>query len=261
MPEENIQVRAEAWGSDMDRFVLRNPVAEIDGVLVDVAAFQAPAGCEMCGHCCLDGTTVPREVGERLAPHVAEIAGRYLPADRRDKAGWRFSPAWDCDMTNIVTIAPGKKGCAFLFEKEGRSLCSIHAWSLDTGRNPLDFLPFECFMFPVAIVPYDGILHPGKRLLTIFTARTSRIVDLYGPGRSMRHSLLRRLAFDLGRWMKRKSPWRRWRPARDEECYFRNTPGVHKAPGYEYFRGAVSWNFGTEFYEKFVEAVRSDGAR
>ena len=46
VPAEKLRVRAEIWGTDMDRFVLRNPVIDIDGVLVDLAAFAPSAGCE-----------------------------------------------------------------------------------------------------------------------------------------------------------------------------------------------------------------------
>src|SRR6185436_11813563 len=97
----------------------------------DLDAFAAPAGCEMCGNCCTWGATVPAGVAAKLAPHVAEIAAKYLPAERRAAAGWSFSRDWDTDFTNIVQIAPGRKACGFLYEKEGRHLCSIHSWALD----------------------------------------------------------------------------------------------------------------------------------
>lgn len=263
-PGRSLLVRAEIWGSDMDRFVLRNPFVEIDGVLVDLDAFAAPAGCEMCGNCCLDGVTVPRETALKLAPHLGEISRRYLPPGRADKAGWKYSRSWDTDFTNIVKIAPGRTGCGFLYEKEGRLLCSIHSWAVDTGRDPLEHLPFECFMYPVAILPYDGLLHPGKHLLTIRSDRNTGIVDVYGPGRAVRRSLLRRLLLEVRTWIGRKTGLLRKGPGVAEDCYFRNTPGVKKSPAYLYFSGAVSWNFGKDFQSKLAEAVerhRSAGER
>lgn len=252
MSEERLAVRAEAWGSDMDRHVLRNPVAVIGDVVADLGAFAAPAGCEMCGNCCSWGTTVPRETARALAPHVEEIARKYLPEHRRADAGWSYSARWDCDVTPVVQVGPGRKGCAFLYEKEGRYLCSIHSWALDTGRDPYDVLPFECFMIPVAVVPYDGLLHPGKSFLTIRTPANARYVGVYGPARSLRHSLLRRILHEVGRLVRRKTSWLRRGPDLEEECYFRETPGIAKEPAHRYFRGPISWYFGREFYGKFA---------
>jgi len=253
---EKIRVRAEIWGTDMDRFVLRHPFVEIDGVLVDLEAFSPPAGCEMCGNCCTWGARVPAERAQKLLPHLAEITGRYLPAHRSEKAGWSYSPAWDTEYTNIVETGPGKKACGFLYEKEGRHMCAIHSWAADTGRDPLDYLPFECFMFPVAILPYDGILHPGKQLLTVRTERNNALVTVYGPGPSLRRSLLRRLTHEIGEWVRRRTA--SLRPGKDinEECYFRNTPGIRKDPAFVYFGGAISWYFGKEFHEKLSAEVK-----
>jgi hypothetical protein len=224
-------------------------------VLVDLEAFATPAGCEMCGNCCSWGATVPADAARKLSPHVAEIAERYLPAHRRAGAGWNFSRAWDTDFTNIVKIGPGRKACGFLYERDGRYLCSIHSWSLDTGRDPLDYLPFECFMFPVAILDYDGLLHPGKQLLTVRTGRNSRIVDVYGPGRAVRRSLLRRLLLEIRTSIRNRfSAFRRGRDP-EEECYFRNVPGVRKEPSYLYFGRAVTWYYGKEFHGKLADAV------
>ncbi len=240
----------------MDRFVLRHPMADIDGVLVDLEAFAPAAGCEMCGNCCTWGARVPAGAAEKLLPHLPDITGKYLPEGRRDQAGWNFSPRWDTQYMNIVEVGPNRKACGFLYEKEGRWMCSIHSWASDTGRDPLDYLPFECFMFPVAILPYDGILHPGKQLLTVRTERNTSIVNIYGPGPSLSRSFLRRLAYEIGLWVRGRISWLRGGAGVNEECYFRNTPGIRKDPAFVYFGGAIAWYFGKEFYEKLSAAVR-----
>jgi hypothetical protein len=115
-------------------------------------------------------------------------------------------------------------------------------------------------MFPVAVMPYDGMLHPGKRVLTIRTERNTRLVDVYGPVRTLRRSLLRRIAYDLKELLKRKIPFLRRGDGIQAECYFRNTPGVRKEPAYVYFGGAVGWYFGESFLSKLQEAVKEFSA-
>lgn len=252
-PELKKNLRAEVWGSDMDRYVLRHKVVEIDNVLVDIDAFFGTrAGCDLCGRCCTYGSTIPEETATKLEPHLNEIAQRYLPAERREKIGWTFSKAWDMKYTNITKIDKGMTACSFLYKKGDQYLCSIYSWAQDTNRDPADYWPFECFMYPMAVLQYEGILHPGKLLLTLRIPQTWHITKIYGFTRPLERSSLRRVLYELRTAIARRiaSVITR-RPRRSDlgDCYFDGLPH-QKQPSYIYFSKQIRRQFGDDFYEK-----------
>lgn len=251
-------LRAEIWGTDMDRYVLRHPIIEIDGVLVDVKAFfQTRAGCDLCGRCCAHGANVPEEIALKLEPHLSEIAERYIPAERRNEVGWAFSHAWDLKYTNISRIDSHTKACSFLYKSGDQYLCSIYSWALDTKRDPSDFWPFECFMYPMAIVPYDGILHPGKLLLTLRLPQNWHLIEFYGPGRALNRSLLRKILYELKNALVGRLQalgLAKTRPEDKGDCYFA-VSSQQKVPSFRYFEKQISKQFGSEFYEKLSSAA------
>lgn len=260
LEEAKKALRAEVWGSDMDRYVLRNPMVEIDGVLVDANAFFATrSGCDTCGSCCTWGTTIPRETADTLSPHLREIGERYIPAERRNRLGWTFSHAWDMEYTNIVPIDGKRKACCFLYKDGERYLCSIYSWAEATGRDPFDYWPFECTMYPIAVLPYKGLLHEGKTLLTLRMEKTWGLVDIYGPARPLSRSLLRRFAFEV-RAFARRVLGRAGLAFRDadaaSDCYFRDA-GYTKPPSYLYYAKHLKWYFGDDFYARLQAAAPS----
>ncbi|MBI4547787.1 MAG: hypothetical protein HY707_07400 [Ignavibacteriae bacterium] len=253
------RLRAEVWGTDMDRYVLRHPMVEIDGVLIDVEAFfKTRSGCDKCGKCCTFGTSMPKETAEKLQQHLPEIAERYIPPERRPQVGWHFSNTWNINYTNIVKIDSRRKGCCFLYKSGDQYLCSIYSWALETQRDPFEYWPFECIMYPIAIIPYKGILHDGKTLLTLRMPQTWHIVDIYGPTRSLQRSVVRRLAYELKNGLLRRlhrlglfSKSNRFA----SDCYFQNS-GYTKPLSYVYFSKHIRWYFGDEFYEKMCEVAQ-----
>ncbi|MFO0982707.1 MAG: hypothetical protein U1E76_13410 [Planctomycetota bacterium] len=252
------RLRAEVWGSDMDRYVLRHPVVEIDRVLVDAEAFfTTTSGCDRCGNCCRRGTTIPAATAQALAPHLHEIAERYLPAGRRHQVGWKFSADWDLDLTHLVAVDEHTTGCCFLYRQGEHYLCSIYSWAVATGRELYRYWPFECIMYPLAILPYRGILHPGKDLLTLRRPESAHIVDVYGDHRPLERSPLRRVLRELRQRVRRKLQRlglaRATRPA-PGDCYFQDL-GVPKAASYVYFADQIRWHYGEPFYRQLCQVA------
>jgi hypothetical protein len=80
MIKNQIKLRAKIWGSDMDRYVLKHPVEEIDDFTVDVEAFFKTRGtCISCGNSCTWGTTIPEETTHKLEGVLDEIRQDYRP--------------------------------------------------------------------------------------------------------------------------------------------------------------------------------------
>jgi hypothetical protein len=255
-----MKLRAEIWGTDMDRYVLRNPFIEIGDILVDVRAFfSTRAGCDMCGFCCSWGTSVSAETAERLAPHVQEIGERYIPAERRGQLGWHFAKDWDINYTNIVKVDSTHTGCCFLYKDGERYLCSIYSWAQATKREVFDYWPFECILYPVSVLPYKGILHEGKTLLTLRMAQSWHIIDTYGNTRPLQKSVLKRILFDLRlslAYRLGKLGIHVENEDTRQDCYFKE--GHHQKPlAYVYFEQQLRWYFGDNFYESMcAEAAR-----
>jgi hypothetical protein len=80
MIKNQIKLRAKIWRSDMDRYVLKHPVEEIDDFTVDVEAFFKTRGtCISCGNSCTWGTTIPEETTHKLEGVLDEIRQDYRP--------------------------------------------------------------------------------------------------------------------------------------------------------------------------------------
>ncbi|HQU74255.1 MAG TPA: hypothetical protein PLG66_18255 [Calditrichia bacterium] len=259
MSEEKRRLRAEVWGSPMDRYVLDNPVLEIGDMLVDQKAFfETRSTCEMCGFSCSEGTTFPRETVEKLTPLLEEIRNGYIPPERREKAGWYFSQAYQMDYSHLVELEPGRRGCGFLFKKNGHYLCAIYAWALDNHKKPYDFWPFECIMYPVAIQPYQGVLHgENKSLLTVRLPQNQHLTEVYGDrptNRSFyaqwRQEVKFRLKQKLREWTFRK-PVKPRPPAL--EAHFCDREGWTKPLSYQYYAPALRWYFGEDFYRELCQ--------
>ncbi len=259
MQELKKNLRVEVWGSDMDRYALQHPLVEIDNVLVDAhALFGSQAACELCGTCCAGGTSIPAKTAEKLAPHLQEIAEMYIPEERRNALGWRHeSPSRrGLHKTNIVRIGAKKKGCCFLYKDGERYLCSIYAWAEKTNKDLYEYWPFECIMYPLAVLPYNGILHPGKLLVTLRMPENWKLVDVYGSFRrtgSVLGNAVREIKA-LVRQFFEKWGFNTFVEPPPILCYF-NASQLPKQASYIYFGQQLRWYFGDEFYQKVAEAA------
>jgi hypothetical protein len=259
MIDKKMKIRAEVWGNDLDRYILRHPIIAIDDVLIDAEAFfKTNSGCDFCGNCCLHGASMPRETAENLQSHLNEIVSRYIPADRRDQVGWHeSSQKKELQWTNLVEIDRNKKGCCFLYKDGERYFCSIYSWAFETQRTIYDYWPFECIMYPLAILPYNGILHPGKTFITLRRKQNWFLVDVYG-GIKHEGMVLGRLYREVKNLLFQRM--RSWRLLDDieilpDDCYFKKS-GQYKKLSYMYFEPQLIWYFGEEFYQKVCAAAR-----
>ena len=89
MITNQIKLSAEIWGSDLDRYVLKHLVEDIDDFIVDVEAFfKTRSTCVSCDNSCTWGTTIPVETTRKLEGVLDEIRQGQLPTDRWNTVGW-----------------------------------------------------------------------------------------------------------------------------------------------------------------------------
>jgi hypothetical protein len=261
MIEKQINLRAEIWGSDMDRYVFKHPVEEIDDIIVDIEAlFKTRSTCEMCGTSCTAGTTIPEETAQKLAPVLDEIRQGYIPKERRNSVGWSYSKEYKASTTNIVELEDGNKGCCFLYKKEGKSLCSIYSWASEKQVPIFDYFPFECIMYPIAVMPYRGILYPNKTFLTLRLPQNWGLVDIYGdrPGNTSVYGIWRKEIKNRIRkklWFIPKFKKRNKKEIPLEDHFCERIDWI-KPLSYVYYGKILAWYFGKEFYEKLCERAK-----
>lgn len=247
--------RAEIWGTDLDRYILSHPAAFVDDVLIDLEIWTGThSRCDMCGHSCCAGTTISKQTAELLEPHLNEIR-EFLPDDAKELAKWTYSNEWKNFITQLREIEPGKKFCSFLYKKDNWYLCSIYSWAVASNRTVFDYWPFECIMYPVALLPYNGLLHAGKEWLTLRHPQNWKLIDVYGNV-PYHNSLIRKLQKEL------KQKWRKkiihknrshQRPHKMRpEPHFCENKSKPKPLSYVYYRHVIEWYFGEEFYQKFA---------
>ncbi|MCZ6702736.1 MAG: hypothetical protein O6940_06800 [Ignavibacteria bacterium] len=258
MIEKQIKLRAEIWGSDMDRYVLKHPVEEIDDFIVDVEAFfKTRSTCVSCGNSCTSGTTIPEETAQKLAPILDEIKLGYIPKERWNSVGWSYSEEYKTAHTNIVELEDGHKGCSFLYKKEGKHLCAIYSWALEKQVPIFDYWPFECIMYPIAVMPYKGLLYPNKTLLTLRLPQNWELVDIYGdrPNNNSVYSIWRKEIKKRIRKKLRFIPKLKKRSIKEIplEAHFCEIKDWVKPLSYVYYGRVLTWYLGEEFYAKLCE--------
>lgn len=252
-----LRLRAEVWGTPMDRYVLENPVVRIGNVVVDARAlFDTRSTCEMCSRSCTWGTNISSDVAAKLSPLLDGIRERYIPAGRRDKAGWHWSDYWRQNVTHIVTLENGHDGCGFLYNRQGRYLCAIYSWAADNGLDPFDLWPFDCILYPIAIQPYKGILHPGCDLLTLSLPHNRHLIDVYSspPEHESVYDIVRRELVARIKAKLRSLPFVPSRPERNPkpEPHFRERDGWVKPYSYRYYGRNLRWYFGDAFHAELA---------
>jgi hypothetical protein len=261
MIEKHIKLRAEIWGSDMDRYVLKHPVEEIDDIIVDVEAFfKTRSTCEMCDICCTWGSTIPEETTQKLVGVLDEIRQGYIPKERWNSVGWHYSKEYKAAYTNIVELEGGNKGCCFLYKKENKNLCAIYSWALEKQAPIFDYWPFECIMYPIAVMPYRGLLYPNKTFLTLRLPQNWELVDIYGdrPNNNSVYSIWRKEIKKRIRKKLRFIPKLKKRNIKGVslESHFCERKDWVKPQSYVYYNQIVTWYFGKEFYEKLCEQAK-----
>jgi len=272
MIEKQIRLRAEIWGSDMDRYVLKHPVEEIDDVIVDVEAFfKTRSTCESCGICCKWGSTIPEKTTQSLAGILDQIRQGYIPRERWNSVGWFYSKesstGWlnskehKVAYTNIVEREGGNKGCCFLYDEGNKSLCAIHSWALEKQVPVFDYWPFECIMYPIAVMPYRGLLYPNRTFLTLYSLQNMNLVDIYGgkPDDSV-YSVWRK---EIAKRIRKKL---RFIPEPEQqeiavssvslEKHFQEGKNYVKPLSYLYYGQIITWYFGKAFYEMLCEQAK-----
>jgi len=270
MIEKQIRLRAEIWGTDMDRYVLKHPVEEIDDIIIDVEAFfKTRSTCVSCGKSCTWGSTIEEETTQKLAPALDEIRRGYIPKKRWDSVGWSYSKEYKAAYTNIVELEDGSKSCCFLYKKEGKNLCAIYSWALEKREQIFDYWPFECIMYPIAVMPYNGLLYPNKTFLTLRLPQNWGLVDIYGdrPNNNSVYSIWRREIKKRIRkklWFIPKLKKRNIKGFSLEqnvkgialEDHFCEVKDWVKPLSYVYYGRILTWYFGKEFYDKICERAK-----
>ncbi len=280
MIEKQINLRAEIWGSDMDRYVLKHPVEEIDDFIVDIEAFfKTRSTCVNCGISCSGGATIPEETAQKLAPVLDEIRQDYIPKERWNSVGWSYSKEYKALTTNIVELEGGNRACCFLYEKEGKNLCSIYSWALEKQVQIFDYFPFECIMYPIVVMPYKGLLYPNKTFLTLRLPQNWDLVDIYGD-RTKNNAVSAKSVYSIWRnEIKKRIRKKLWSiPKRlitklkkrnikgysleqnvkgvPLENHFCEIKGWVKPLSYVYYGQILTWYCGKEFYEKLCEQAK-----
>ncbi|MDM8542627.1 hypothetical protein QUF90_16250 [Desulfococcaceae bacterium HSG9] len=265
MIEKHIRLRAEVWGSDMDRYVLKHPVEEIDDIIVDAEAFfKTRSTCESCGICCKWGAAIPEETTQKLAGVLDEIRQGYIPRERWNSVGWFYSKKNSANWlnskeykeayTNIVEMEDGNKECCFLYKKEKKNLCAIHSWALEKQVPIFEYCLFECIMYPIAVMPYRGLLYPGRTFLTLYSSKNMELVDIYGgrPDNSVYNIWKEEIKKRI-----RKKLWFIPKPEKQDiavpwvslEKHFHERKNCIKPLSYVNYERIITWYFGKVFYE------------
>jgi Fe-S-cluster containining protein len=133
------------------------PAVTIDPKLSGLAARCVPDGCPRGYSCCVGNVIeVSRREMHAIDAVMDELAATapwlrdgdaYVNAFTDDGDGWEIEPR-DEDGT-----------CPFLFERDARMLCAIHATALRTGRDVAAVKPRACRHFPLVLAPHRGGLH------------------------------------------------------------------------------------------------------
>ena len=261
MIEKHIKLRAEIWGSDMDRYVLKHPVEEIDEIIVDAEAFfKTRSACEMCDVCCTWGSTIPEETTKKLTGVLDEIREGYIPKEKWNSVGWFYSKEYKTAYTNITELKSGHWECCFLNKKGNKSLCAIYSWALEKQAPIFDYWPFECIMYPIAIMPYRGLLYPNKTFLTLRLPQNWELVDIYGdrPNNNSVYSIWEKEIKKRIRKKLRFIPKLKNRDTKGValENHFCERKDWIKPLSYVNYNQALTWYFGKEFYEKLCKQAK-----
>jgi hypothetical protein len=126
-----------------------------------------------------------------------------------------------------------------------------------------EYWPFECIMYPLAVMPYCGILYPNKTFLTLYSTKNMELIEFYGgtpPNTSVYDSWKTELKQRI-----RKKLW--FLPQLNKpsepvdwvslERHFLAAEALKKPLSYVNYGPMITWYFGKEFYGRLCELAKN----
>jgi len=143
------------------------PALALDPQLSRLAYRCFPNGCPRDRTCCI-GLAIEvtrREV--RVIDSLMDELARVVPRLRR---GRTYADVFADDGDGLQIEPRDDAGtCPFLFGRDGRALCAIHATALQSGRDVAAVKPQACRHFPLVLRRHGGgvriSVHPSAERL------------------------------------------------------------------------------------------------
>jgi hypothetical protein len=126
-----------------------------------------PNGCPRERTCCVGLTVEVARREMRIIDSLMDELARLAPALRRHRG---FANVFVDDGDGLQIEPRDESGtCPFLFGRDGRALCAIHATALRTGRDVATVKPQSCRHWPLVLQRAAGglriSLHPNAERL------------------------------------------------------------------------------------------------
>ena len=164
----------------------RNMKITVDPVLAEVAYRCHPHGCPADRTCCVGLAVEVSRREMRVIDSLMDELARLVP-ELRDGDG--YANVFDADGGTVQIEPQDEDGaCPFLFRRDGRALCSVHAVALQTERDVVAVKPRACRHWPL-------VLERRGREVRITIHPQARAIGCVAPSRDLPGQPTMRAAF------------------------------------------------------------------
>ena len=123
----------------------------VDPKLSRLAYRCFPDGCPRGRTCCVGLTVEVSRHEMRVVDSLMDELARLVPTLRRGRG---FANVFDAGEGGVEIEPRDEAGaCPFLFGRNGRALCAIHATALASGRDVVALKPRACRHWPLVLEP------------------------------------------------------------------------------------------------------------
>ena len=161
---------------------VKDQLIVIDDFIFDMNSLKSEIVLSRCldcekyqgGNCCKGNSYSMPDNNRKKLEGVSEDIIKMVGDSNRTESYYKYGTI---TRYNSTTTRGHKDGhCIFSYkDSDGCNKCAIHKWCLDNDRNPLEYKPYPCSLFPI-----EGILLPnGKTFVFCSCKETSNFTMFF----------------------------------------------------------------------------------